>query len=63
MKGRQVGIVIPVFNRKDVTLLCLKQLRQIEWGEMCPVIIIVDDGSTDGTGAAVRERFPDVMSG
>ncbi len=55
----KVAIVIPVFNRKEVTLNCLKAIY-----ENLPVsfrVIIADSGSTDGTQAAVRENYPDTI--
>ena len=56
----RAAIIIPVHNRREVTLRCLGQLRDA----MLPAdlgIIIVDDGSTDGTAAAVTAAFPDVI--
>lgn len=50
-------IIIPVHNRKQITLNCLKNL------EDCGVlqkyhIVVVDDGSTDGTSEAIRNDYP-----
>ncbi len=56
----RVEIVTPVHNRKDLTLRCLKSLSRLTLGELDVHIIIVDDGSTDGTGDAIRTQFPDV---
>lgn len=51
-------IVIPVHNRRETTLGCLRHLRQ--HGALARLhAIVVDDGSTDGTGAAVRAEFPE----
>jgi GT2 family glycosyltransferase len=50
-------IIIPVHNRRDTTLECLRVLKAqgvLEWAK----VVIVDDGSTDGTAAAVRDRYP-----
>ena len=50
-----VSIIIPTFNRKhfvgDAIESCLAQTY-----ENCEIIVI-DDGSTDGTGAHLRERY------
>ena len=52
-------IVIPVHNRRETTLACLGRLREhgvTRWADP----LVVDDGSRDGTGAAVRRSFPEV---
>ena len=50
----QVSIVIPVFNEKNTILKTLKQVELVDLGEIDKEIIIVDDGSTDGTGEILR---------
>ncbi len=50
-------IVIPVHNRRETTLSCLRALAAhdvLAWATP----VVVDDGSTDGTGEAVRTEFP-----
>lgn len=51
-------IVIPVFNRKDYTRACLKSLQAQSNSSF--KVIVVDDGSTDGTAEMLREEFPQV---
>lgn len=56
--ARIIGI-IPVHNRRETTLRCLRHLCDtgaMDWIEFC----VVDDGSNDGTAAAVRAEFPDI---
>lgn len=54
-----ICIVIPVHNRKKFTQDCLHSLRN----QTVPAdyIIIVDDGSTDGTKEMLRDEFPEVL--
>lgn len=51
------ALIIPVHNRRTVTLSCLRHLARIGALERFEAIVI-DDGSTDGTGAAVQAEFP-----
>lgn len=51
-------VVIPVYNRIQFTKECLESLdRQTMKADM---IIVVDDGSTDGTQEVLKEWFPHV---
>ena len=55
----KVAVIMTVFNRKEKTLRCLDSLletwenagQQIE-----PTVFLTDDGCTDGTADAIRER-------
>jgi GT2 family glycosyltransferase len=54
-----VYIIIPVHNRKQITLQCLKNLQQN--GDLDKYyIVVVNDGSTDGTAEAIQSIYPDV---
>lgn len=55
---RRLSIVVTTHNRRVPVMNMLSSLGQLpgNW----PVIVI-DNGSTDGTAAAVAERFPSVM--
>lgn len=60
MSGVSVGVIMTVFNRRETTLRCLGQLR----AQVLPDTVrlqpfVVDDGSTDGTGDAIRAGYPD----
>ncbi|RIJ92580.1 MAG: hypothetical protein DCC44_07765 [Acidobacteria bacterium] len=59
--ARKVAIVIPVYNRREITLQGLRSLARIDQAGLDVRIFIVDDGSTDGTSAAIAQEFPDVV--
>jgi len=54
----KVSLVILNWNRKDMLLDCLSKVATLEY----PLYetIVVDNASTDGSVAAVREKFPQV---
>ena len=53
-----VSVVIVVWNAKKYVLECLESLRE-HCHDVYDEVIIVDNASTDGTPAAVAERFPE----
>ncbi len=62
---KRIAITMPVFNNLRFTQSCIgslgplishKNLRNSEF-----VMVVVDDGSTDGTGAWLREHHPEVV--
>ena len=55
----KTAIVIPVFNRKEVTLRFLESLYS--GNNFHFSVIVVDSGSTDGTAVAIRNKYPDVI--
>ncbi len=52
-------IVIPVHNRKAFTRACLESLRRQTVKNF--KVIVIDDGSADGTGEMVEKEFPEVI--
>ncbi|NJL47612.1 MAG: glycosyltransferase family 2 protein [Leptolyngbyaceae cyanobacterium SM2_5_2] len=58
-KTHSIFIIIPVHNRCATTLRCLAQLEAQGDLETFQVVI-VDDGSTDGTTAAIQACYPSV---
>lgn len=58
MQNPLVSIVIPVVNGKDKVVRCLESLEKSEYSPI--EIIVVDNGSIDGTVEAIENRFPHV---
>src|SRR5262249_4020202 len=53
-----VTIVVLNWNRRDDTLVCLESLRQADLGGAR--VLVVDNGSRDGSVEAIRAAFPEV---
>jgi GT2 family glycosyltransferase len=60
-KPTNVAVVIPVHNRREITLQALRSLSRIDREGVSVHIIVVDDGSTDGTSDAIRANFPEIQ--
>ena len=54
--GSRVSVVIPTRDTRELVIRCVESLARFS-GE----ILVVDDGSQDGTAAALQERFPSVQ--
>ena len=51
-------VVMPVHNRKALTRGCLNSLKYQTVKDF--TIVVVDDGSTDGTAEMIQNEFPDI---
>lgn len=60
--ARTLDVLIAAHNRRELTLRCLTTLMPLleSLPDVDARVVLVDDGSTDGTGDAVRAEFPDV---
>ena len=65
--SRKIAILLTCFNRKEMTLQCLESLSKAKQhyesdnqGTLECEVFLVDDNSKDGTGGAVKARFPSV---
>lgn len=57
----KIAILITSHNRKANTMACLESLYDCDIPDGYAFdVFLVDDGSTDGTGEAVKNSFPDV---
>ncbi|TWD48167.1 GT2 family glycosyltransferase [Arthrobacter sp. AG367] len=54
-----VAIIMAVHNRKEITLRCLHGIASQTFQISPENVIVVDDGSTDGTSDAIKELFPE----
>lgn len=54
----QLSIIIPCFNEHVFLPLILKKIEKVSLPGISKQIIIVDDGSTDGTSEIVKKEFP-----
>ncbi len=53
-----ITVGISTYNRKDYLAESLKSIQEQTFRDF--EIIVVDDGSTDGTGDMMREKFPEI---
>ena len=56
----KIAAIIPVYNRKAITIECLRRLKQVYVAGYELSVIVVDDASTDGTADEIKSQFPDV---
>lgn len=54
-----VSVVIPTYNRKDVVIAAIGSVVKQEYKNF--ELIVVDDGSADGTKECIERMFPDIM--
>jgi GT2 family glycosyltransferase len=55
----QVYILLPVHNRKDITLAFVRSVKKQTYPAI--KLILIDDGSTDATTEAVLQEIPDTI--
>jgi hypothetical protein len=58
MDPSKITIVVLNWNNKADTLACLESLEEADLGGAS--VLLVDNGSTDGSVAAIQDRFPSV---
>lgn len=59
MEHKKVTIVIPNWNGHKDTVECLNSLESLTYSNY--EIVVIDNGSTDGSVAMLRESNPDIM--
>ncbi|NEP19040.1 MAG: glycosyltransferase family 2 protein [Leptolyngbya sp. SIO4C1] len=55
----RLAVLMSCYNRRDTTLSCLKSLTAQASPNIRIKVYLVDDGSTDGTAAAVSADYPE----
>jgi GT2 family glycosyltransferase len=62
LNNQNIAVLITCHNRKEKTVACLTALYECSLPENHSFeVFLVDDGSTDGTAAAIKREFPDVQ--
>ena len=58
----KVSVVIPTFNRAELLPRALTSVFAQSWlgGNSQLEVLLIDDGSDDGTGDMIRKQFPQV---
>jgi GT2 family glycosyltransferase len=56
----RVAAVLAAYNRRDLTIACLRSLRSQQVPGVALDTFALDDASSDGTAAAIAEEFPEV---
>jgi GT2 family glycosyltransferase len=56
----RVAAVMAAYNRRDLTLACLRSLRAQQIPGVALDVFVLDDASSDGTSEAIAEQFPEV---
>lgn len=51
-----VYALMTIHNRRELTLACLDALAEQTYSDL--IVVVVNDGSTDGSGQAIKEKFP-----
>ncbi len=59
MSEPRVAVIVLNYNGKDVTLLTLSSLVEMDYPAYD--VVVVDNGSSDGSFEAVAEAYPDVL--
>jgi GT2 family glycosyltransferase len=62
---KKIALLIPVFNKLELTRKCVKSLLPLidstKLKNICPYLVIIDDGSTDGSGAWIAKNYPEIV--
>lgn len=60
MHAPRVRLVVLTFNGRDNVVPCFEHLHALDWPADRLELVLVDNGSRDGSADLIAERFPDV---
>ena len=55
--GTRVAAVMAAYNRRDLTLACLRSLRAQQVPGVALDVFVLDDASSDDTSEAIADQF------
>lgn len=58
----RLSIIVPVYNEAHTIEQVLDRVEEVDLGNVDREIVVVDDGSVDGTAAIVSERYAEATS-
>lgn len=58
---KSVAVIIVTWNQREMVLDCLASLDELNYPSDMLEVVVVDNGSSDGTAAAIHDRFPQVV--
>lgn len=56
-----VSVIILNYKTLELTLNCIKSIKDADWGDLSYEIILVDNGSDEKIGETVMRDFPDII--
>src|SRR4051812_18549910 len=57
----KTSIILVNWNTRDLTLACLRSLKDVLEPDGSVEIVLVDNDSSDGSADAIAEQYPDVV--
>ena len=61
VQSKTASIIIPNYNGKQYLADCLDSLQHLDFPPEQFEVLVVDNGSSDGSGAFVSSQYPDVL--
>lgn len=53
---RRLSVIVPVYNERNTLVECVRRIRRVELpGDLDLEVVVVDDGSDDGTGSVLPQ--------